>query len=476
MRTWVIALLLIPLWLYTAHANTPAVTRQPPASLDTTRWNIASHLYLLYFGDYREAETEACIDYAAGLGFNAIRFNVWWHEIYPDAASLQTGGQWYPLDHTIDYAISRGLKVIVTLSLRRPDRELIADEGDHWVRDHDGNSDTNWDSTARFSFSSPRFGQAIRFVQEVGERYAHHQNAGHILAISPLVTREAEIPYAHDTTEDSSRVFLEEFRAWLAGRYQHDINALNNAWETKAKAFDDIAPPRHFHGQAGQDWYLFRDLKARQFIDSCCAVLADIPGLTTAYRVLLDYGNVGDPMAWRRGSLTFAFHADNPLVWGVKQNDAHDYDQNYTGSLLGSGMARLGKVAINEWFHDRNPAKYPRKNILGDSYREIKGHYDQGMNGVSYVGVSPTNTQLETLITLLKTHGVWDAPVTPRRTDDVSTVHVPLSELLNLDGWALRNRYFKPNATGSPPQVNLLIDYDLSAEPLPLMLPAVQPR
>lgn len=450
---------------------TPLSADGPDTPLDTTRWNIASHLYLLYFGDYLQEETEERIDYAAQLGFNAIRFNVWWHEIHPGTNAATPGGAWYPLDHTLDYAISKGLKVIITLSLRRMEEPILDPALDDRVYDQRGHADTNWDSTTRMSFSSPRFGNAIRFVQEIGERYAQHQNAGHILAISPLVTREAEIPYAHDVMEDLSPVFIREFQAWLSSRYDADISKLNAAWDSSYASFDELRPPKDFRETPGRDWYQFRDLKARQFVDSCCAALADIPGLTNPYRVLLDYGNVGDPMAWKRGSLSFAFHAENPMVWGVKQNDAHDYDQAYTGSLLGSNMRRLGKVGINEWFGDRDPKKFPNHDPIQDSYEEIKGHYDQGMNGVSYVGVMPHNTNIEIIVSMLKSNGVWNAAVTPRRTNDVNTVHAALSDILPLRDWQFKKRYFDANKTGTPPMVDLLIDYDLEAELLPVIQP-----
>lgn len=456
-----------------AQAVAPATVHpaQGDAALETTRWNIASHLYLLSWGPYDQAGTESNINYAADLGFNAIRFNIWWHEIYPDARSLRKGGNWYPLDHNIDYATRRGLKVIITLSLRGSDRaeELLSD--DERVHDSGGAVDRNWDKTTRLSFSSPRFGRAIRFVQEVGERYAPYQNNGHILAIAPLVTREAEIPYAHDKLEDFSPVFLDEFRGWLLRRYGNDVANLNQAWDTRYKTFDDVKPPRDFDGVAGRDWYLFRDLKARQFVDSCCAALADIKGLTIPYRVLLDYGNVGDPMAWKRGSLSFVFHAANPMVWGVKHNDAHDYDQRYTGSLLGSNMKRMGKVAFNEWFHDRDKKRYPHREIVDDSYNEIKMHYDQGMNGVSYVGVQPGNADLEAIVARLKADGVWNAPVSGR-DPEAPAVNVKFSTLLPLDGWALKKRHFDPHVSKTRSQVNLLIDYDLPAEPL---LPVIGP-
>lgn len=337
--------------------------------------------------------------------------------------------------------------------------------------DSEGAVDSNWDKTTRLSFSSPRFGRAIRFFQQVGERHRDRQNAGHILAIAPLVTREAEIAYAHEKSEDFNPAFVAEFRSWLAGRYEQQIAALNAAWGSQHASFDKVPPPQTFSGAAGHDWYRFRDLKVRQFVDSCGAALAAIRGLTTPYRLLLDYGNVGDPMAWRRGSISFPFHAENPLVWGVKHNDAHDYEQRYSGSLLGANTRRMNKVAFNEWFYDKDPARYPGRDVVADSYREIKAHYDQGMNGVSYVGVYPPNKDLDAIVGRLKAKGVWTATVTPRTNDTASAMHVKLSTLLDLHGWQFRERYFDPAFRQGQSQVEVLIDRDFQDTLLPVIPP-----
>ena len=440
-------------------------------SLRATRWNIASYLYLLNYGRYDRAGSETNIDYAAQLGFNAVRFNIWWHEIIPDEVALKAGGNWAGLDHNVDYSIGKGLKVILTVCLRRPVQDGSVFTREDCVVDSEGAVDSNWDKTTRMSFSSPRFGRAIRFFQQVGERYRDRQNAGHMLAIAPLVTREAEIAYTHEKSEDYNPAFVAEFRSWLAGRYGQQISALNKAWGSQHASFDKVPPPRTFSGAAGQDWYRFRDLKTRQFVDSCGAALAAIRGLTTRYRLLLDYGNVGDPMAWRRGSLSFPFHAENPMVWGVKHNDAHDYDQRYTGSLLGANTRRMTKVAFNEWFYDKDPARYPGHDVVADSVREIKAHYDQGMNGVSYVGVYPPNKDLDAIVGWLKAKGVWAAPVTPRTNDLASATHVKLSTLLDLHGWQVRERYFDPAFRKGQAQVEVLIDRDFQDALLPVIPP-----
>lgn len=448
-------------------ARLPASTVEEPSR--TLRWNIASYLYLLNYGRYDQAASEANIDYAAKLGFNAIRFNVWWHEIFPDAAAVKADGNWTGLDHNLDYAIGKGMKVILTVSLRAPATVLFTAED--CVVDSEGAVEQNWDKTTRMSFSSPRFGRAILFVQQVGERYKDRQNAGDLLAIAPLVTREAEIAYAHDRLEDYNPAFVQEFRVWLEGRYGNAVDRLNQAWGSQYPTFGEVAPPRSFAGSPGRDWYRFRDLKARQFVDSCAAALGDIPGVTVPYRLLLDYGNVGDPMAWKRGSLSFGFHAAQPMVWAVKHNDAHDYDQAYTGSLLGSTMRQMNKLAFNEWFYDSDKERYPGRDVIGDSLREIKAHYDQGMNGVSYVGVHPPNPDLEAIIARLKGEGVWTAPVTQRSLGGAAAVHVKLSDLLGLDGWEIKQRYFDPQLRTGQQQVHVVIDNDFTDPLLPIIRP-----
>ena len=204
--------------------NQPAkgLTSAADELLRSTRWNIASYLYVLSWGGYDRAGSEKNIAYAARLGFNAVRFNVWWQEIFPNAEAVKKGGNWEALDHNVDNAIEKGLKVILTVTLRRPQDGLVFARED-CVVDSEGAVDSNWDMSTRMSFSSPRFGRAIRFFQQVGERYRDRQNVGHILAIAPLVTRDAEIAYAHEKTEDFNPAFIAEFRTWLAGRYRQSL-------------------------------------------------------------------------------------------------------------------------------------------------------------------------------------------------------------------------------------------------------------
>lgn len=445
-----------------------AIIAQEDELLKTTRWNIASYLYVLNYGRYDKEKSESDIDYAARLGFNAVRFNVWWHEIYPDKKAIATGGNWSGLDNNIKFAVSKGLKVIITVTLRAPPDTLFGRED--CVMDSDGQIDINWDKTTRISFASPKFAQAIWFFRQVATRYKDYQNQGHILAIALLVTREAEIPYAHDKMEDYNPMFVREFRNWLENKHKN-IENLNSSWATSYKSFEDINPPRNFSKNSGRDWYVFRDLKVRQFIDSSASALASIPGLRRPYRLLLDYGNVGDPMCWRRGSVSFVFHSENPAVWAVKQNDAHDYNQPYTGSLLGSVMKQINKLAFNEYFYDKDKARYPNQNVIEDSIREITAHYEQGMNGVSYVGVHKPNPDLETIIARLKQVGVWSAKVTPRKVDGVPIVSVKLSTLLGLSGWDIKEKYFDPHFRTGHKQVDFRIQNDINE----LLLPIIDP-
>lgn len=436
-----------------------------------TRWHYPSNLYLLNYGVYEQKVQEDLLDYWAGLKFNAVRFNVWWHEIYPDLDAVRTGGKWAPLDNQIRYAIGKGLKIILTLTLRPGYPNMIFCGEEDRVLNSDGVADANWSGETRISFSSPRFAHAIDWIRQTGERYRKEQNAGHILFLSPLVTRDAEIPYAHDGLEDFNPMFLAEFRAWLKARYE-SLAGINRAWGSSYATLDEIRPAGPMSAVRGRDWYYFRDLKVRQFLDSCGAALAAIPGVTAPYRMLLDYGNCGDPMAALRGSLSFGFHAECPHVGGLKHNDAHDYIQAYSGSLLGATATRLGKMAFNEWFYHAESKHYPSGDIIGDSVKEIRAHFEQGMNGVSYVGVYEKHKDnVEVILKRLQDEGVWTAPVLTRRPD-APTVEVPLAQALSMWNWMLRERYFDAHYKPEIGQVNLRIYRD-DHSPLLHIIPPV---
>jgi len=447
--------------------NTPSV-----ADLAKRRWHYVSFMYLLDWGEFKQAEWEANIDYAARLGFNAIRFNFWWPDIVPDAAALQRGGNWHALDHIVNYAISRGLKVVLTVCLRPSftNYTLFCAEEDR-VQDRDRNIEQNWDGTTRISYSSPRFGHAIRFFQQVCERYIEQHNAGHILAISPLITKEAEIAYACGEMEDYSPHFLAEFRAWAIARHG-SLAAANTAWETAFATVNDIVPEGPMSRPQGMDWFLFRELKAKQFVDSCCAVAAGVQGAVTPLRLMLDYGNCGDPAFLQRDAIGFTLHGDNPMIWAIKHNDDHFFNQAYTGSWLGSNTARLGKLAFNEWFYHKEAKYYPHGDVVGDSVNEIRGHFEQGMNGVSYVGAFANNAPvIDTIVHRLQDEGVWDGPIVPRTTDPARTVHVKLSETIPLWGWMLKEKYFDPHWDPAHPQLNMILERDLEAPLLPVVPP-----
>jgi hypothetical protein len=439
----------------------------PGNDLMTTRWHYPSYLYLLFWGKTMLPEFEENMDYAVKRRFNSVRVNVWWHEIFPDEAAIRNGGSWAPLDDVVRCAIDRKLKVILTACIRSSEdnRHLFYTDAD-CVVDENGVPDPT-----RISFASPAIGRAIGFFQQLCARYVKEQNAGHILAVSPLTTREAEFPYAHESLEDFNPMFLNEFRSWLSGRYG-TLSDLNAAWGTTHGSFTDVIPTRPLSSPAGIDFSLFRDLKAAQFVDSCGDSLDSIPGLTQPFRMILDYGNLGDTMFLFRGSMGFTLHGRHPRVWGWKQNDAHDYNQAYTGSLLGSHAARLGKAGFNEWFYYNDASQYPNQEVVGDSVREIKSHFDQGMNGVSYLGAYPRHAQdVDVVVKRLQDEGVWDAPVLKRTMDPESTVHMKSSEIMKLWDWKIRETYFDPHWKPSQPHLNLILERDLESAPLPVIEP-----
>jgi hypothetical protein len=139
-------------------------------------------------------------------------------------------------------------------------------------------------------------------------------------------------------------------------------------------------------------------------------------------------------------------------------------------------MRRLNKLAFNEWFYHKDKAAYPGQDVIGDSFREIKAHYEQGMNGVSYVGVHPPNPDLEAIVARLKADGIWAAPVNRPTAGDLPAVQVKFSTLLGSQGWDVKQRYFDPQFRAGQRHVEMVINYDLAAPLLPIIQPLeVQP-
>ena len=444
---------------------------QQELALRTTRWNYPSILYLINWGVYEQANMESYINYTVNKEFNAIRINLHWNNIYPNQAAINNGGNWSNMDHFVNYATAAGLKLIITIRIRHDTSANPFFDNSDKIKDVNGNLDTNWENASAMSLASPKIGKGIFFIQQVAERYKNFQNQGKILFISPLITREAELFYGHNVWEDYNLYFLTEFRNWLSNKYGTSISSLNSAWASSYADFNSVMPNLILGTTAFQDWIVFRDSKGKQFIDSVATSLNAITGLTLPYRIVLDYGNLGDTGALRRGSIGFGYHASNPNVWGIKQNDAHDYNQDYTGSLLGSTAALLGKTGFNEYFYDADATKYPTGNIVTDSVHEITGHYKQGMNGVSYV-IPNNNADINQIITALKNNGVWNAPVAQREINNSCTKRIKYSELLAADPSQYKNILFDNLVSNNPNnQVDIIIDRDVITASLPIILP-----
>lgn len=415
---------------------------------------------------------EKRIEHAARLKFGAMRQIVWWHDFFPDQDSIRRGGNWELLDFFMDCAVSHGLKLLFSVEHRPKATQTWFCHDEDRSRTRSGNWDKNWDGTTRLSYASPRFGYALEYFRRFTEHCLPWQNAGHIIALCPTITAEAEIPYSCAEMEDYNPFFLAEFRTWLKTRYS-SLSALNAAWGTSHNGFDDIHDVGLLSQPSGHDWVLFRDLKARQFIDSCSDVLARLPGISNPYRLILDYGNLGDTMCWQRGSLGMTLHAQNEAVWGIKHNDEHWYDPIYTSSLLMGNAKRLGKFAFNEMFYRNDPTIYDGDIVTG-LMQEIRKHYDQGVNGVSFGHIMPEIEHTAEAVKRLQDAGDWDAPVTPR-DPTAPTVHVNLTDLLALHDWKIKENYVDPLVEKGAKQVNLLIDRDLDAPLLPVIPPLPWP-
>ena len=467
--------MLLP-WKSLANTLLSSYETQQELALRTTCWKYVHYPALLFAGNYGAAEWETKINQVVALGFNSIGISIHWSHIYRDQAAINAGGYWTGdannptsggSDHCINYAISKGLKVILTVRLRHKPINPYFIDTDRSISSTNS-MDIGGDGRTAMSLASPSIGKAIHFLQSVGERYKTQQNGGHILAIVPVHTMEASIGYNTTQLDDYNPYFLTEYRAYLSSKYAI-VSELNTAWGSSYTTFSDIVPTADFTTFGSKDWYNFKSNKIKQFVDSASAALNSISGITTPYRLLLNYPVMGEDSHNQASNLDYTYHGSNANVWGIQQQNTH-ITTGYQDSLGSTNAIQAGKVVFNEYTYSSTGSDYPSGNIVSDSVSEIKTHLEQGANGIAFVG-DIQNATFQQIVQTLQSQNVWNNAVVQRLFQASCSTHVKLSELIGLGKVGIQSGYYTPFAAAQASSVQIYIDRDLSSFSLPIIVP-----
>lgn len=259
-----------------------------------------------------------------GAGCNSTLLTVWWDRVYPKPNSTP---DWAQLDNQIDHAVNN-LKIKVAIRIHLG-RHIASINGfynlEEAVTDFKGKPQTMYYDNNHFSFAhQPSVEKGGSFVKEVCERYKKLQQQGHIIFISVVNTPTQEIGYNYDNQQypaapypavfDHSRWAMIKWKEWAKSKYK-TIRTLNTYWRTSYKSFDEVEPyvnwgnvKDSFNGQRGKDWYYFRHLMLKNYIDYMTRTIKSVdPG----YNVACEYGGISDDLTLLRGTFGFKDLSEN---------------------------------------------------------------------------------------------------------------------------------------------------------------------
>ena len=302
------------------------------------------------------------INLAAQNGCNAVYLTVPWYVLY---SNVNTKPDWTKIDNQINLCVKLGLKVALRIHVGQQfgqikngfwtEKECMIDQNDYQMRGI-------YDQTS-FSFShQPSIDKAKGFIREVCERYNNIQKQGNILWVAVTNTPVQELGYffenwpngdgnkGYEAIYDFSKESQLAFQNFVARKYGK-IARLNARWKRDFESFDKTHPPTTlwsprdgFSGDWGHDWYLFRHIQLKNFIEQ---TTSEIRRVNPDYKVIFETGAVTDDISGLRGSLAFKDLVSN--LDGIKINDATEFDNRFTMDVV-RGNIPLEKWIMNEAF------------------------------------------------------------------------------------------------------------------------------
>lgn len=417
--------------------------------LRATQWRLYTTLYLQHFGADNSDGVIARMRIARGLGFNAVSLPAVWQELVPDAAAHARGGNFGPLDRVLDEARALGMKVRLIVWLRHnPDPSDSPDTPFYLARDCARGADDGTDDLPQWctpSLASPRTPNAMAFLRATLAHVAPWRDDGTIAWYSVVHNATAEIGLSSGgISADYSAPARAAWAAWLASGRDNpspfaNIEALNAAWSSQYRGFDEVPIPtftrfasgNDFEGPRGVALWRFREALVRRWLGQIRVAFDEAGAATWRHppRILNDYGSVYDRLSHLRQSHAFLGQLAMLGPWGagVKQNADNVLsvdEQRFAQELLVSQIAPRDGFTMNEAFADP-PQSAP------EWAARIRAWFDAGSNGVSFyldLGNDAIRARTEAMIAELRAQGVWGAPV--RCRNEAGTLRFRLSELL----------------------------------------------
>ncbi len=304
------------------------------------------------------------IEAAANAGCNAYELSIIWSQVYP---KFGEPADWTKTDAQLAKAVQMKMKVafriVISRSWTNVDGFWKVEEGS--MRDHKGNFQReNWNTTA-FSYTHrPSIDKAKAFIKELCTRYKSYVDNGDVAFVTVVNSPSQELGFhmtndfagadlkfvgLYDTVFDYNKQNENLYRDWIEKKYKK-IEYFNFWNNTTLKSFSENAPvvnaydvKNTFYGLRGKDWYIFRHITLKNFIDE---VGQTIKSVSPKYLYITSFGGVSDKISHIRGTLGFKDLCQN--TDGIKVNDDIAYDHRFTMDIVRSNLP--GKYVMNEVF------------------------------------------------------------------------------------------------------------------------------
>ncbi|MFD1142350.1 putative Ig domain-containing protein [Larkinella insperata] len=296
------------------------------------------------------------IENAARMGCNAAEISVHWDQVYPTRNSAPN---WRVVDSHVNTALRMGMKVAIRIQLARAPNLLDG----FWSAEESmkgaDNARMNFAGGVQFSFAhQPTLDLAKDFVRQATQHYQYLQQQDQLLFFSATVSPIQEAEYSprnegpngsYPIPFDYGEPMKQGFRQWLQGRFS--LEDLNKRWGSDFSRWEAVNPPSYNQadpyisfnrGRWGEDWYVFRHLMLKRFLDETNRTIKEVNG---AIQVINQHGSVWDRQSGLRGSFAFRNLAQN--ADGVKINDGPDYNHRFSMDIVRSNV-RPGGWVCNE--------------------------------------------------------------------------------------------------------------------------------
>jgi hypothetical protein len=301
---------------------------------------------------------------AVASGCNLVYLTLYWDRVYPTPNAVP---DWRQPDREIELATQLGVKVAIRVMLGRNKNTISG----FWT-EKECQQDANfrpitgiYDVTS-FSYNhQPTVDKAQDFIKQVCQRYNYLQKEGKILFVSVVNTPTQELAYhfdnwpdgnynkRYDACYDFSKPSTNAFNDWIEQKYKR-LAKLNYVWKSNPVLnWSDASPvllpedPKAtFRGRRGKDWYYFRHLTLKKFIDQTITTIRQV---NATYKVINDYGSVFDDGSAIRGTLAFKDLDQNANGTKVN-NDAKDNHRLVTDVVRSNSV---GRWTMNEVFFEQ---------------------------------------------------------------------------------------------------------------------------